>query len=440
MLSMFNSTLVSVILPDIGSSLAASANELQWIATIYTLCYACFLIPGGELGNRIGKRRTFLIGAAAFIGASLICALAPDIAVLLAGRALQGVGAAIILPQTLSILVSQYPEPAARARAVGIWAGVSSLGLAAGPVLGGIIVHGSSWRWGFGLSIVLAVLAFLLAAIVVPKPSARVASHPSGPRVDLAGAALSVVTLAALTLGLIESSSLGWTHPVILAAGALFVVGVVVFLKLEQALGRGRAKPIMPLELWRIRAFIAANVGGVIYFFAFFGVLFYFSLELQVERGFTALVTGLAFLPMSLAMAVIGPVAGRLSARIGPGRVLTIGLVVSAVGCALLTFLPADATLIDLEWRLLIVGLGFGFVSSPMSNLAVSSVPVAQANTASAVHNMCRQIGSTLGVAALGVVVAAGSEFSVGLAYAMALTAVLLLGVGALVWRNTRRP
>lgn len=432
MLSMFNSTLVNVTLPAIGTSFAASTTQLQWISSAYTLCYAAMLLPGGAVGNRWGRRRAFLVGIGVFLLASVVCAIAPGLAVLLVGRVAQALGAAWMLPQTLATLVHEYADLRARSRAVGVWAGVASLGLSAGPVLGGVILSITTWRAGFWLCVVLAALTVALGVVAVP--ASRHGRPAEAPSVDLVGAGLSVVGLTALVFALIESGTHGWDSPLIWVCLAVFVVGALAFVALQERMTRRGEVPLMPLRLWRSRGFVAANVAGLVYFLAFYGILFFFSLDLQQVRGHSALATGLSFLPMTLVMAVLGPVAGRLTSRYGALRVLTLGLVIAAVGSLLLGLLPHEAGLADLEWRLAVVGLGAGLMSSPMSTAAVSSVDAAHSSTASAVHNTFRQIGATLGVAALGVVVGATAApgFAAGLDHAMLVVAALLACCAAL--------
>lgn len=431
-LSMFNSTIVNTTVPAIGPAFHASSSELQWISSLYTLCYAALLLPGGALAHRLGRRTAFLAGIAGFAVGCLLCAVAPTLPVLLAGRVVQAVGAAVMLPQTLTILVFEYAEPAARARAVGIWAGGASLGLSAGPVLGGIIVSISTWRFGFGLSMLLAVVTLVLGWAAIPPerhgPPERV------PALDVRGACLSVVTLTALVYALIESSARGWTSPVIWASLGVFTLMLAAFLLLEHRLAlRGRT-PLMPLRLWCSSGFVAANVAALGYFITFFAVLYFYSIDLQDVRHHGPLAAGLAYLPMTLLMAALGPVAGRLVAAYDPGRVLVLGLVVAALGCVLLARVPDSAPLLDLEWRLAVVGAGAGLISSPASTAAVSSVPASESGTASSVYNTIRQLGSTLGVAAVGAIVGPtdAARFSDGLDRAMVVLGAML-GVAAVL-------
>jgi len=439
-LSMFNSTIVNVMVPAIGDSLGSSSSQLQWISSLYTLVYAALLLPGGALGNRLGRRTAFLSGISGFAGGSLLCAVSPGFAVLLVGRVVQALGAALMLPQTLSILVHEYADPRARARAVGIWAGGASLGLAAGPVLGGLVVAATSWRLGFVLSLVLALVTIALSWVAVPV--ARHGRPAHVPAVDLAGGILSVICLTALVFGLIESSARGWGSPLILAAFGVSAVALAAFLWAQARAALLGQAPLMPLRLWRSPGFIAANVTGLVYFVAFFAVLYFYSVDLQDSRGHSALVAGLSFLPLTLVVAVLGPIAGRLTGAFGTGPVMVAGLVVAAVGCALLALASHDASLADLQWRLALVGIGSGLISSPTSTAAVSSVPAADSGSASAVYNTFRQLGSTLGVAAIGVVVGPTDRptFPSGLEHAMGVVAGLLVVTALLAAVLTRSP
>ncbi|GHJ37492.1 MFS transporter [Streptomyces sp. TS71-3] len=411
MLSMLNSTLVNVTMPQIGSSLHTSVTGLQWVADIYTLGYASLLLPGGALGNRLGRRSTFLVGVSAFLLGSLLCAVSPTTSVLLVSRAIQALGTAVMLPQTLAIVVTEYTEPSARARAVGIWAGVAGIGLAAGPVLGGLALTVANWRAGFALVLVLAVVTLALGYRVVP--AARHGRPGQAPPVDFAGIVLGVLTLTALVYGLIESGTYGWGSPRITGALVAAAAGAGLFLGTEHLVARRGGHPLMPLELWRVRGFVAANAAGLAYFLTLFGVLFFYSLDLQQQQGYSALTTGVLFLPLTACMAAFAPVAGRLTARVGGRSVLVTGLLVTAAGCLALATEAPRPGLADLEWRLSLVGIGCGLMSSTMSNVAVSSVPPHHVNTAAALHNTCRQIGATMGIAVLGAILYARQRAAV---------------------------
>jgi EmrB/QacA subfamily drug resistance transporter len=434
LLSMYNATVVNVMLPDIRVSLHASTTGLQWVAALYSLCYAALLLGGGALGERLGKRTTFLGGVVVFTIGSAACAAAPTLGFMLVARAVQAVGVAALIPQTLSILVTEYKDPARRARAIGIWAGAASLGLAAGPVVGGAITDVANWRAGFLLSVVLGVLTVALGGRVIPRARYGRPAQPATP--DFMGAGLSTLTLAALTYGLIESATLGWGSPVIIGALALTAAAAAGFIATQHiAVRRGR-QPLMPLELWRSRRFVGSNLSALGYFIMLYGILYFYSIDLQQYKHYSTLAAGLSFLPMTILMAVLGPVAGRLSARFSTKPVMVAGLLVAAAGALALALLPTDGSVIDMGWRFALIGIGAGLMNSPMSNTAVSSAAPGHSGAASATHNTFRQIGGTLGVAALGTIVAAGhhatasaaAAFPAGLSHAMeAVAAVLAL-------------
>ena len=443
LLSMYNATVVNVMLPDIRVSLHASETGLQWVAALYSLCYAALLLAGGALGERLGKRKTFLGGVAVFTIGSAACSAAPSLGFLLAARAVQAVGVAALIPQTLSILVTEYTDPGRRARAVGIWAGAASLGLAAGPVVGGAITGVANWRAGFMLSVVIGLITVALGLRVIPRARYGQPAHPVRP--DFLGAGLSTLTLAALTYGLIESGTLGWSSPLIIGALALTAAAAAGFIATQHAAGRRGRQPLMPLELWRSHRFIGANLSALAYFVMLYGILYFYSLDLQQYKHYSTLAAGLTFLPMTILMALLGPVAGRLSARFSTTPVIVAGLLVAAAGSLALALLPTDGSVADVGWRFALIGIGAGLMNSPMSNTAVSSAAARHSGPASATHNTFRQIGGTLGVAALGTIVAAGhhatggatAAFPTGLGHAMtavsailALCAVIVAGLG----------
>jgi EmrB/QacA subfamily drug resistance transporter len=432
MLSMYNATVVNVMLPDIGAALKASGTGLQWVAALYSLCYAALLLAGGALGERLGKRTTFLGGVAGFTVGSAACAAAPTLGVLLAARAVQAVGVAAVIPQTLSILVTEYTDPGRRARAVGIWAGAASLGLAAGPVVGGAITSAASWRAGFMLSVVLGVITVALGFRVISRARYGRPAYAATP--DFVGAGLSTLALAALVYGLIESATLRWASPLIIGALALAAAAAAGFIATQHTAGRRGRQPLMPLELWRSQRFIGANLSALAYFVMLYGILYFYSVDLQQYKHYSTLAAGLTFLPMTLLMALLGPVAGRLSARFATTPVMVAGLLVAATGSFSLALLPTDGSVADVGWRFALVGIGAGLMNSPMSNTAVSSVADRHSGVASATHNTFRQIGGTLGVAALGTIVAAGrhapkgatAAFPTGLSHAMTVVAAIL--------------
>ncbi len=440
MLSMLNTSMMHIITPQIGAAVGVSSlTGLQWVGDIYTLGYAALLLPGGALGNRIGRRNAFLGGVALFALGSLLCAVSLNLPMLLVARVVQAVGVAVMLPQTLSVLVHEYPDRGARARAVGVWAGISSLGMAGGPVLGGVLIAIADWRAAFVLSLLLALLALVLGYRALPESRHGRPAQPDP--VDLRGGAVSAVWLIALVYSLIEVSAYGWTSPRIIVCFVVAAAGAVLFCVLQARTARRGRVPLMPLHLWQARGFIAANVAGLVYFLTQTGIIFYYNLYFQQYQHRSALVSGLLFLPMTCLMAGLAPFAGRLAARFGIRIVLTSGLLVSGLGCLALSLLSDGASVMQVEWRIAVFGIGVGLMSSAMSNAAVSSVSTDFSGVASAVHNTCRKIGSTLGVALLGVIVQAGrsatgsraGDFLYGVSTAMMFCAALLLACAAVV-------
>src|SRR5579884_3067462 len=367
-LATVNSTIVNVALPAIGRHLHADLVLLQWVVNSFTLVYCALLLPAGPVGDRIGRRRLLLGGMSVFAAGSVACAVAPDITSLIGGRVLQGIGGSAIVPGGLALLARQFGEPAARARALGVWAGVASLGLAVGPVVGGVLISGFGWRSVFWLLSGLAAASVVMVRRLVPERLHG--ADPQAAPFDWPGALLGGIWLAALSFALIEAHEYGWSSPEVLGSFKVTAASLAGFVRAEQRRPPQRP-PLMPLGVWRSRSFIAANLGGLAYFLSLFGILFFFSLYLQQQRGDSALAAGLLFLPLTVVMAVLGPVAGRLVARIGVRPVVTVGFAVAGCGCLALAALPGGSGHVDLELRLLLTGVGFGLMSTPMTTPAV---------------------------------------------------------------------
>lgn len=432
-MTMYSGTMATAVTPAIGEAFGASSTERQWISASFTLVLASLLLTGGAFGNRLGRRTAFLAGVVVFTGATLGCALAPSLWALVGFRVGQAVGSSLLLPPTMSILVHEYADLRDRARALGVWAGVAGLGLSAGPVVGGVIAQGLSWRAGFAAAFVIGVVAAWIGWVAIPPE--RHGPPDEVPPLDVLGTVLSVIGQGGLVYGLIESRNLGWTATPVMAGFVAAVLGIVAFVAAQARAARRDGHPLMPLELWRIPDFVAANVAGIVYFVCFTGILFFYSAEFQVDRHYSLLESGLAFLPMTLLMSVFAPVAGRLAARFGALRTMGVGMLVTAAGCLLLAAAPYDSGLGDVEWRLAFVGLGSGLIGTPMNTAVVSSVPLRHSGTAAAIHNTFRQIGSSLAVAALGVVVGDTTlpGFAPGLSHAMLGASVAMLVWGVVV-------
>jgi MFS transporter, DHA2 family, methylenomycin A resistance protein len=387
-------TVVNVALPEIGRGLGSSAADLQWVVDGYSLALAAFLLTGSTLGDRYGHKLVVLIGLALFAVASLGCGVAPSIVALVAARAVQGLGAALLLPGTLAIITWSFAERAEQARAIGIWAGVGSLALPAGPLLGGALVLGLGWRWVFIVNLPIAVLSGMVAIRVVPeqRPSRR-----GG--LDVAGVLLGALTLGCLTFAVIQAGRSGITVSVMVMAGTA-LASTALFVRAER---RSRC-PMLPLPLLRRPAFTSANgVAGVMNF-GTLGLLFLLTLFLQVLQHRSALAAGIAVLPLFLPLAVLAPLGGRLTARHGARRVMMAGLLLAALGVALATTWTTGTRYPALFAGMLVWGIGLALLTPAVVAAAVAAVPAARAGLASGMNNTARQAGGALGIATYGAI------------------------------------
>jgi MFS transporter, DHA2 family, methylenomycin A resistance protein len=409
-------TIVNVALPHIGAGLDAGVSELQWVVDGYAIALAALMLAGGSIGDRRGHKRVVLAGLAVFGAGSAGCGLAPDVGVLVAARVVQGIGAAMLLPGTLAIVTHAYPEPRAQARAIGVWAGVGSAALPAGPVLGGALVAGLGWRSVFFLNLPIVLVALPVAAVVV-----RESSEPAGRRLDAAGSALAAALLAALTYALIERA---------VAAGVAAAVLLAAFVAVER-----RPDPMLPLGLLRRRAFTVANGAAGTMNLCTLGMLFVVTLFLQDVQGRAPLTAGLVLLPLFAPLAVIAPLTGRLIARVGTRVPMAAGLVLAAAGLALLAGVTADTRAVALVPALLLWGVGLGVLTPAVVAAAMGAVSGERAGLAAAVNNTARQAGGAIGIAAFGALAgapAARERFLSGL-HAGALVAAGLYLLVALV-------
>ncbi len=324
-MAMLDNTVVNVALPSIQLHFGSGVSGLQWIIDAYTLVFAAFMLTGGTLGDLYGRKRIFLIGLTVFTAGSLIAGLAPSLNALIAGRAIQGLGAAALLPGTLSILTQAFPDPKERAQAIGIWAGVSGMALAAGPIVGGALVDSLGWQSVFFLNIPIGIVAFIVALRVV-----RESRNPEGRHLDLPGQALAIIGLGTLTYALIEANHYGWTSALILGlfATAAIATGLFIWVELRSS------SPMLDLSFFRNRTFAAAATVAGLVSFGMFGVFFFLTLFLQNVQGYSAFQMGLRSLPMTGAIIFTAPIAGNLAGRIGPRIPMTVGLAIVGVGHA----------------------------------------------------------------------------------------------------------
>jgi EmrB/QacA subfamily drug resistance transporter len=390
-------TIVNVALPSIRADLGASVSGLQWVIDAYTLVIASLLMFSGSMADRVGRRRVFQLGLALFTLGSALCSLAPSLGWLVAFRVVQAAGASALNPVALSIITNAITEPRRRARALGIWGGVVGISLALGPVLGGVLIAGIGWRSVFWINIPIGLAAIALTQAFVPESRA---AHPR--RVDLPGQALMMAFIGSLTAAIIEGRNLGWTSAPILLLFAAALASLAGFVAVE----RRRFEPLVELRFFRSAPFSGANLIAVCAFAALGGFLFLNSLYLQEVRGESALDTGLLLLPTAVGIGVFAPVSGRLLAARGPRLPLVLAGVGICLSGALLVALPSDAPLAELLPCYLVFGVGFGLVNVPISNTAVSGMPPGQTGVAAAVASTSRQVGSALGVAVTGSLIA----------------------------------
>jgi len=410
-------TIVNVALPSIRHDLHASVSGLQWTVDAYTLVIACLLMLSGSLADRLGRRRVFQTGLAAFSLGSLLCSLAPSLGWLVAFRGLQAVGGSMLNPVAMAIIVNTFTDRKERARAVGLWGSVVGVSLAAGPVIGGILVSAVSWRAVFWINVPIGVAAIILTQRFVPESKA-----PRARRFDPAAQALMVVLLASLTYAVIEGPEHGWKSPLILGLFGFAVVAAVAFVLVELR----RAEPLIDVRFFRSPPFAGASFIAVCAFGALGGFLFLNSLYLQDVRGYSALHAGLLTIPMAAMIAIFGAVSGRLVASRGARPPFLIAGPMLTIGALLLARLTTDTSVGYLLVAYVVFGLGFGFVNAPITNTAVSGMPIEQAGVAGAVASTSRQIGSSLGVAITGSLVATG----VGAGFVTASHAAWLLIAG----------
>jgi len=394
---MLDNTVVNVALPSIQRDLGADLSELEWIVTGYALTFASLMLVGGKVADAFGRRLVFVIGIVVFTFASLMCGLADSSEMLIGARVLQGAGAALMNPATLSIIAATFP-PRERGTAIGIWAGTSALALAIGPLVGGLITEHIDWSWIFFVNVPVGALAIVASLLFIDE--SRDETHE---RLDLPGLITSALGLFALTYGLIEANTYGWTSPRIVGAFVLAAVSLLAFIALEK---RQRA-PMLPLELFRNRTYTGANLVMLLVALAMFGVFFFVSLYMQNILGYSAVQTGAAFLPMTVLIILVAPIAGKTSDRLGSRGLITGGMTLLAVQLLLFSQLSADASFWNLLPALLIGGVGMALTMTPSAAAATRSLPVDKAGVGSAVLNSARQVGGTMGVAIMGAIVAA---------------------------------
>lgn len=442
---MLDNTVVNVALPSIGRDLHISLAELEWIVTAYALVFAALLITGGKLADMFGRRKIFVIGLAIFSLSSLACGLAPNAGFLIGARAAQGIGAALMNPATLSIITATFP-PKQRGQAIGIWAGVSALALAIGPLIGGLIVDNIGWNWIFFVNVPIGILGIVVSQLVIKE--SRDTSHEQS--IDLPGLATSGLALFSLSYALIEGNQKGWASTEILGLFVAAAVLLVAFIVLESR----QRLPMLDLSLFKIPSFVGANLVALLVSLGMFGVFFFVSLYVQNILGYSPTKAGAVFLPMTILIILIAPVAGKLSDRIGGRWLMGGGMTLLGISLLFYQRTGVNSDFWTLLPSMIIGGFGMAMTMSPMTSVAMASVPVDKAGVGSGVLNSFRQVGGALGIAIIGAIVAsyatespqsavgkqnyvdglhAALLVSAGISFAAAIVAIVLVRVSPAV-------
>ncbi|WP_087721870.1 MFS transporter [Pandoraea sp. PE-S2T-3] len=429
---LLDTSIVNVALERLSVAFDVRMAGLQWVVNAYTLMFASLLLTGGTLGDRWGARRVYLAGLGLFMLASLACALAGSTDMLIAARAVQGIGAALLVPCSLKLIRDATPDPQARARAIGRWVGLGGIAMAAGPLVGGALIHWFDWRSVFFVNVPIC-LAGMVLAWRIAEDRGTATSGQRAP-VDLLGLACGIAALGTLVGVLIEGHTLGWTSPVIVSGAVVTCLAWAALLRIETV----HAHPMLPLGLFRHGVFSGSTCASMASAFVFYGLLFVVSLHFQQARSYSPLQTGVALLPMTVMVAAGSLLAGRIAARFGPVRPMIAAFGGYAAGALGLGFVTSDMPYGFAILPMLAIGLASGVVSPIATAPALETVPAARAGVAAAVLNTARQAGAALGVATFGSLLAALHPFEAGLRAALALAALVSLVMMPLWWRAIR--
>ena len=393
---MLDNTVVNVALPSIQKDLGSSISGLEWTVNAYTLSFAVLLVTGGRLGDIFGRSRMFLFGVVVFGLSSAFIGFSQSEAWLVGGRAAQGIGAAFMMPATLSIISNAFP-PQERGRAIGTWAGVSAMALAIGPVVGGFLVENVSWQSIFFLNVPVAAVAVWVTLAATRESRDESSSH----QVDVPGVVTISVALGALVLALVEGNGWGWDSPAIIGLFAVSIASGVAFAYAEAH----SPEPMVDFRFFQSKSYLGSNLVAFIVSFAMLAMFFFLALYMQNIKGYSPLQAGVRFLPSTAVIIVAGPIAGRLTDRVGPKPLMTAGLLVVAASLFWQGHLTPDTSYGFLVGAFVLMGLGMGLVMSPMSTAAMNAVEPAKAGVASGILSMSRMVGGTFGVAAMGALV-----------------------------------
>lgn len=388
-----DNTILNVAIPSLMKDLGATSSQVQWIIDSYTLVFAGLLLTFGSLSDRFGRKGALQLGIVLFGLGSAASAMADSADQLIATRAFMGIGGALIMPATLSILTNVFREPQERARAIAIWAGCSGLAVALGPILGGVLIEHFSWSAVFWINIPLGGIALVLGAFFVPT-----SRDPSHARLDLLGSALSIVGLAALLFGIIEGPSRGWTDAAVIAGFVLGAVLLTAFVLWELH----SSHPMLDMRFFRNPRFSAANTAVTITFFAMFGSILLMTQYWQLVHGYSPLEAGLRLLPYAATMMIVSPMSARFVERAGTKRVVALGLVLIAAGMGMLSFIQRETSYSTIIGMYVVMAIGMAMTMGPATESVMGSLPPAKAGVGSAMNDTTRQVGGALGVAVIG--------------------------------------
>lgn len=430
-IALLDLSIVNVALPAMRTGLGTDTAGLQWVVDGYTLVLAALMLSGGSLGDRIGRRRAYLIGLLVFAAGSAVCAAAPVLGVLVAGRLVQGTGSALLVPGALSLLSQAYQDPARRARMLGIWGLFGSASTAVGPVAGGLLVDRFGWPSIFVVNLPICALAYVLARRVLPE-----SADPRHAALDPLGQVLGIGWLAALCYGLIEGRAYGWTSAATLLALTLAGLGFAAFVLVE---ARAR-RPMLPVRMFADARFATVIGGSLVFGFATNGVFFLLSLYLQEIHGFAPGPAGVRLVPLTLAIMAVSPFAGRLAARYGPLPVVCAGYLVTGTSLVLMTTFRASSGTVPVSAVIMLMGAGMALSIGPAAAAALGGVPRERSGIASALVNAARQTGTAVGVAVLGLLLESGPSPVRGLHVAVLVAGASILAMGTLVFAVLSRP
>lgn len=397
---------LNVALPSLQRELGAGASALQWIVDSYALVFAALLLPAGALGDRFGRKRALMFGLVVFTTGSFVGGLGTGSTQVIVGRVITGIGAAFVMPATLSLLTTIFP-PHERRRAIAMWAGFAGAGGALGPIVTGALLE--HYWWGSAFLVNIPIVAVVLLAVALFSPTSK---DPEATPLDPVGAVLSLVGLGALVFGIIEGPEKGWTSGIVLGAFTAAVVGLVGFLAWE----RRTMHPMLPLRLFRDRRMSVGSAVVTVAFFIMFGLFFLFTLYLQFVRGYSPLAAGLSTLPLAVTLIAVAPRSAVLAEKLGTGRVMAAGFVLVAAGFGVLALIGTETGYGVLAAALVLLGAGMSLTAAPATGSIMSAVPEAKAGVGSAVNDTTREVGGALGIAVLGSISSAVYRSSVDLA------------------------